>query len=84
MAQSASGRHLRNLALACAIGVVFMFVEFVVAIATSSLALMRDAAHMLTDVAGLGMALGAILLAKAAHPPTPARSAITGPRCSRR
>ena len=68
VAQSASGRHLRNLALACAIGVVFMFVEFVVAIATSSLALLSDAAHMLTDVAGLGMALGAILLAKNSAP----------------
>ena len=62
--ESASGRYLSRLAIALGIGVTFMFVEFVVAIATRSLALLSDAAHMLTDVVGLAMALAAIMLAK--------------------
>ncbi|MBJ8344158.1 cation transporter [Antrihabitans sp. YC2-6] len=50
--------------MALGIGVTFMAVEFIVAIATSSLALLSDAAHMATDVVGLSMALAAIMLAK--------------------
>ncbi|MBR23148.1 MAG: cation transporter [Leifsonia sp.] len=41
-----------------------MVVEFVAGIAVNSLALISDAAHMATDVIGLGMALAAITLAK--------------------
>ncbi|QFZ22995.1 cation diffusion facilitator family transporter [Saccharothrix syringae] len=56
--------HLGRLWIAFAIGAAFMLVEFVVGIATGSLALISDAAHMLTDVLGVGMALAAILLAR--------------------
>lgn len=61
---SASGRHLGPLAIAFGIAAVFTGVELVVGIATSSLALISDAAHMLTDVVGVGLALAAILVAK--------------------
>jgi cobalt-zinc-cadmium efflux system protein len=65
---SASGRHLRALAGALGIGAAFMVLEFVVGFATSSLALISDAAHMLTDVLGVGMALAAIVLARRSGP----------------
>jgi cobalt-zinc-cadmium efflux system protein len=65
---SASGRHLRGLTAALLIGAAFMVLEFVVGIATSSLALISDAAHMFTDVLGVGMALSAILLARRSGP----------------
>lgn len=42
----------------------FLVVEFVTALITNSLALLSDAGHMLTDVLGLAMALGAILAAQ--------------------
>lgn len=67
---SATGRHVRPLALAFAITVVFLVVEAAVSILTGSLALLSDAGHMLTDVIGLGMALAAARLAtrsRAAH-----------------
>lgn len=40
----------------------YMLVELTVGLATGSLALLSDAAHMGTDVLGLGMALAAINL----------------------
>ena len=52
---------------AFAITAVFMVVEVGAGIATSSLALISDGAHMLTDVVGLGLALAAILAAKRAR-----------------
>jgi cobalt-zinc-cadmium efflux system protein len=67
-AESASGRYVGRLAAAFAIAAVFMVVEFTVGIATGSLALISDAAHMLTDVFGIGMALLAILLAQRSAP----------------
>lgn len=66
--ESASGKYVGRLALALAIGAGFMLVEFGVALATGSLALLSDAAHMLTDVVGIGMALSAILLARNTKP----------------
>lgn len=54
--------------MALGIGATFMVLEFAIAIATSSLALLSDAAHMLTDVVGLSMALGAVMLAKRSAP----------------
>ena len=66
--QSASGKHLSRLALALTISAAFMFVEFAFAILTNSLVLISDAAHMLTDVLGLSMALGAVLLARRKAP----------------
>jgi Co/Zn/Cd efflux system component len=60
--------------LAIALGLIlgFMAVEVVVGIAASSLALISDAAHMLTDAAAIGLALVAIALAR-----RPARGAFT-------
>lgn len=66
--QSASGRHVRRLAAAFAIGAAFMVLELSVGLLTGSLALLSDAAHMLTDVFGVGMALLAIVLARRAAP----------------
>lgn len=66
--ESASGKHLARLAAALGIGVGFLTVELVVAVATGSLAVLSDAAHMLTDVVGVGMALAAILLARKSRP----------------
>nr|WP_033244156.1 cation diffusion facilitator family transporter [Nocardia carnea] len=66
--ESASGKYVGRLALALAIGAAFMLVEMAVALATGSLALLSDAAHMLTDVVGIAMALSAILLARNTRP----------------
>ena len=50
----------------------YMVVELVGAFVTGSLALLADAAHMLTDAGGLALALFAIWIA--ARPPTPAKT----------
>ena len=63
---SASGRMVGRLWWAFGIAAAFMLVEFAVGVATSSLALLSDAAHMLTDVIGVGLALAAIMAAKRA------------------
>ncbi len=63
---SGSAKHLGRLWIAFGIGAAFMVLEFAVGFATQSLALISDAAHMLTDVLGVGMALAAILLARRA------------------
>jgi cobalt-zinc-cadmium efflux system protein len=60
---SAGGRHKGRLFAAFAVLFVFMVVEVVGGYFTSSLALLSDAGHMLTDVIGIGMALAAIHLA---------------------
>ncbi|MGH3520378.1 MAG: cation diffusion facilitator family transporter [Haloechinothrix sp.] len=65
---SASGRYVTRLAAAFVIGAGFMVLEFVVGFITGSLALISDAAHMLTDVFGVGMALVAIVLAQRSGP----------------
>ncbi len=59
----AGERHRGRLLAAFAIIFTFFVVEAVAGFATNSLALISDAAHMLTDVIGLGMALAAIQLA---------------------
>ena len=53
----------RWLAAALALIVAFMAVEFVVGLVAGSLALISDAAHMLTDAAAIALALVAIRLA---------------------
>ena len=53
----------RWLAAALALIVTFMAVEFVVGLIAGSLALISDAAHMLTDAAAIALALVAIRLA---------------------
>jgi cobalt-zinc-cadmium efflux system protein len=61
-------------ALIAALGLTggYMLVELAGAFFTGSLALLADAAHMLTDVGGLGLALFAIWVA--GRPPTPAKT----------
>lgn len=56
----AGARHTRSLAAAFVLTATFFVVEVVAGFATNSLALLSDAGHMLTDVLGLGLALGAI------------------------
>ncbi|SDH48482.1 cobalt-zinc-cadmium efflux system protein [Actinokineospora alba] len=65
-AASASGRMAGRLWAAFGIAAAIMVLEFVVGFATSSLALVSDAAHMLTDVVGVGLALAAIMAARRA------------------
>lgn len=60
---SAGARHRKPLALAFALTALYMVAELVGGIVFGSLALLSDAAHMGTDVLGLGMALAAITLA---------------------
>lgn len=60
---SAASRHRTPLAIAFGLTASVAAVELVVGVATQSLALISDAAHMGTDVVGLGMALAAITLA---------------------
>lgn len=63
-AGSASGRYLTRLSVSFGILLVFFVLEAVVGLLTSSLALLSDAGHMLTDVLGVGMALAAITTAR--------------------
>jgi cobalt-zinc-cadmium efflux system protein len=63
-AVSASGRYVRRLGVSFAILLAFFVLEAVVGVLTSSLALLSDAGHMLTDVLGVGMALAAITAAR--------------------
>ncbi|WP_226379747.1 cation diffusion facilitator family transporter [Pseudonocardia sp. KRD291] len=51
------------MALALGLTFVYMLVQIVVGLASGSLALLSDAAHMGTDVLGLGLALAAVVLA---------------------
>lgn len=62
----------RRLAVAFAITATVLVVEVVGTVWTGSLALLVDAAHMLTDTAGLGVALVAASLSL--RPPTPRRT----------
>jgi len=62
----------RRLALALAITAVVMLVELIGGWLAGSLALLADAAHMLADVAALGLALIAAWIAQ--RPATPERS----------
>jgi cobalt-zinc-cadmium efflux system protein len=62
----------RRVALALGLIVAFMAVEVLAGILAHSLALLSDAAHMLTDAAALGLALVALRLAA-----RPARGAMT-------
>jgi cobalt-zinc-cadmium efflux system protein len=65
--EHAGGRHLGALTAALTITAAFTVVELAAGLATSSLALISDAAHMVTDVVGVGLALLAILAAKRAR-----------------
>ena len=69
---TAAGRHKRRLAAALALTTIFMAVEVIGGLWTGSLALLADAAHMLTDAGGLALALIAIRFAE--RPATPQKT----------
>ena len=69
---SAAGAHRKRLAIVFGLTVLYLAAEVVGGIMTGSLALLADAGHMLTDVAGLGLALMAIRFA--ARPASPTRT----------
>lgn len=66
---TAAGKHKSRLAAALGLTTSFMLVEVVGGIWTGSLALLSDAAHMMTDAGGLVLALIAIRFAE--RPATP-------------
>jgi len=68
---AASAARVR-LAVVLAIGLVVLAIEVAGALAANSLALLADAGHLLTDVAGVGLALLAIWFA--GRPPTLGRT----------
>ena len=67
-----SAGHRRALALALALTLAFTVVEIVGGVLTGSLALLSDAAHMVTDNVSLALALFAVWLS--ARPANPQRS----------
>jgi len=69
-AVSSAGRHQRPLKIAFGLTAGYMLVEAVAGVLTGSLALLSDAGHMLTDVAGLGMALAAIQFSQSRRSPS--------------
>ncbi len=71
-AVSAAGRHRSRLAWALGLTVAYMGAEVIGGLLTGSLALLADAAHMLTDAGGLALALVAIRFAE--RPATPQKT----------
>ena len=69
---SAGAQHQKALTIAFSLTATYMIVEVIGGLVLGSLALLSDAAHMGTDVLGLGLALAAIQVAK-----RPARSRST-------
>ncbi|MBN8826902.1 MULTISPECIES: cation diffusion facilitator family transporter [unclassified Spirosoma] len=61
---SAASRYNKNLRLVFALTFTYFLVEVVAGYWTRSLALLSDAAHMLTDVIGLGLALFATWMSR--------------------
>jgi cobalt-zinc-cadmium efflux system protein len=71
-AHTPAGENKRRLAIVLSLTSAYMIAEVVGGLLTHSLALLADAGHMLTDVAGLGLALMAIRFAE--RPATPERT----------
>ncbi len=69
---SAAARNKKNLAIVFWLTATYLVVEVVGGLVTGSLALLSDAGHMLTDVAGTGLALLAIRFAE--RPASPERT----------
>src|SRR6478609_2125933 len=69
---SAGGANRGRLLVVLAITVVVLVTEVVGAVVTGSLALLADAGHMVTDAAGILLAVLAVTFA--AKPPTPQRT----------
>jgi cobalt-zinc-cadmium efflux system protein len=63
---TSGARHKRALTVALVLTATYFVVELSVGLAIGSLALISDAGHMLTDMAGLAMALTAIVMAQSA------------------
>lgn len=63
-ALTSAGRHKSSLYIALALTLAYMMAEVVAGLLTGSLALLADAAHMLTDAGGLALALFAIYFAQ--------------------
>jgi cobalt-zinc-cadmium efflux system protein len=61
---SASSKHKKNLLIVLSLSGTYLIAEVIGGILTNSLALLADAAHMLTDVVGLLLALIAIKIAE--------------------
>lgn len=71
-APTAAGRNKRRLAIVLGLTTAYLVAEVVGGLLTRSLALLADAGHMLTDVAGLGLALLAVRFGE--RPATPERT----------
>jgi cobalt-zinc-cadmium efflux system protein len=69
---SATAQNRRGLQITFALTLAYFIVEVVGGILTNSLALLADAAHMLTDVFGLGLALFASWISQ--KPATPEKT----------
>lgn len=69
---TSAGQHKRRLTLVFGLTALYLVAEVIGGLLTHSLALLADAGHMLTDVAGLGLALLAIRFAE--RPATPERT----------
>ena len=67
--ESGAGRNRKRLQWSLALTSAYFVTEVVAGWLTGSLALLADAGHMLTDVAGLGLALFAIHMAERAATP---------------
>lgn len=61
---SAGAKHRRAMTITFGLTFTYFIVEVIGGIVTNSLALLADAAHMLTDVFGLGLALFAIWISQ--------------------
>ena len=70
--QSAAGKNKKSLAIVFGLTSFYLIVEIIGGLWTGSLALLADAGHMLTDVAGVGLALLAIRYAE--KPASPERT----------
>jgi cobalt-zinc-cadmium efflux system protein len=71
-ADTGRGGQRRALGWALAVNTALLVVELAAGVVFGSLALLADAAHLVSDVAGLGIALGGLILA--ARPASPAHS----------
>lgn len=69
---SATAQNRRGLQITFALTFVYFVIEVIGGMLTNSLALLADAAHMLTDVGGLGLALFATRMAQ--KPATPEKT----------
>src|SRR4029079_12770835 len=71
-APTAAARHAPSMAGALMVSVAILLAELLAGIASNSLALLADAAHVFADVSGIALALVAVRLA--ARPRSDART----------